>query len=666
MDYSSVKYNKAFANWLYSSNLSLTERSKKLKEIVRRHTEKDNIYKLLDPLSALTITNRSKALSDKNRQLVAEDIVDSLNLDCKKPSDDFASIPRSTFSVPFYFTYSTKMTEDDLKIRIELSERYYPVLVEYARGKTDKAIFIKAFDELANVKGCSARLLSILLYWIDYDFYIPLDNNTTNLLKKKGYTIPSMDKVDGSKYIEIIETLKNDIIGKGKEFKDIAQLSLAAIDASGPESPGEDEGPSQIEAKIWKVSHGVGSFSPEEIDRYLGENQITVHADNTRMAFVNKMSVGDYFYLCNGNKKVLLVGKVTSDSFDNSMKDGWKSRQYEVICQAINDSSYSGPKHKWTPSGFSTISEVKPELYDSFQELILKPFFGITLEQMLESRPEDACGSYSKDMFLKDAIAMDENSYDEAKRLLRLKHNIIFQGPPGVGKTYLAKRFIKALLNGNDKNRVNIVQFHQGYSYEEFIIGLKPTDNGSFEPEPGFFKKLCDEISNKDGDYFLIIDEINRGNISAIFGEAMMLIEHGHRGESVKIGFGESLTVPNNLYIIGTMNTADRSIAIMDYALRRRFAFIDLKPNLEKVRDMSDLGEGVANLIDKVIELNKNKIEPTFGPGFCIGHSYFMGATGDTEKLSAKEIVDYELDPLIHEYWFDDRKKADELIRSLR
>ena len=146
----------------------------------------------------------------------------------------------------------------------------------------------------------------------------------------------------------------------------------------------------------------------------------------------------------------------------------------------------------------------------------------------------------------------------------------------------------------------------------------------------------------------------------------MMLIEHGHRGESVNIGYGESLTVPDNLYIIGTMNTADRSIAIMDYALRRRFAFIDLKPNLKKVRDNLELGEGVAELIDKVIKLNNDSIEPTFGPGFCIGHSYFMNDSNDTEKLSAEDIIKYELDPLIHEYWFDDKKKADDIINSLR
>jgi len=215
------------------------------------------------------------------------------------------------------------------------------------------------------------------------------------------------------------------------------------------------------------------------------------------------------------------------------------------------------------------------------------------------------------------------------------------------------------------------VQFHQNYSYEDFVMGYKPVNDG-FELKSGIFYRFCQKAANQpDKDYFFIIDEINRGNMSKIFGELLMLIERDYRGTKATLAYnGLSFSVPNNLYIIGMMNTADRSIAMIDYALRRRFSFFEVEPGFDSegfMKYQKALNDETLNeLIAKVIELNKEiTLDRSLGRGFCIGHSYFCGQTACTDEW-LRSIVDYDILPMLSEYWFDDSARLQRWENILR
>lgn len=270
---------------------------------------------------------------------------------------------------------------------------------------------------------------------------------------------------------------------------------------------------------------------------------------------------------------------------------------------------------------------------------------------------------YNKGKFLEE-VFMSEEKYDKLAAVLLNKKNIILQGAPGVGKTFSAKRLAYSLISAVNEDAIEFVQFHQNYSYEDFMMGYKPSE-ASFELKKGVFYRFCKKAeADLDAKYFFIIDEINRGNLSKIFGELLMLIENDYRGTSATLAYNdEKFSVPKNLYIIGMMNTADRSLAMIDYALRRRFSFFEMEPGFETegfIQYQQSLkNETFNDLLAKVIELNSEiASDRSLGRGFCIGHSYFCGRN----ELSCtdewmQEVVDYDILPMLGEYWFDDQEK---------
>ncbi len=383
--------------------------------------------------------------------------------------------------------------------------------------------------------------------------------------------------------------------------------------------------------------------------------------------FCNEMAVGDIVYAKRGVSAVVGRGVVESEYIYDANRTEYKHLRRVRWTQ----------KGEWDHPGQAvtkTLTDITPytEYVENLESMVVgeddfEDFAAI------DDTPEGVYPDYSEADFLSEVYISAER-YAILKGLLQRKKNVILQGAPGVGKTFAAQRLAFSIMGEKDVSRVKVIQFHQSYSYEDFVMGYRPNENGGFTRAEGPFYKFCKAAeSNDDRPYFFIIDEINRGNLSKIFGELLMLIESDKRGEKNALRLlykDEQFSVPPNVHIIGMMNTADRSLAMIDYALRRRFAFFDMEPAFLsdgfKARQATIQNTKFDALISIVASLNKAIGEDaSLGVGFRIGHSYFC--TNDVvDDAWLSSVIDYELVPLLNEYWFDEPSKIESWTVRLR
>lgn len=654
------------------------------------------VYEDICPFTVFGSFN--KGITNANRIALLEQFAKQFSIKAAVPTE-FDGIPVVMNLSAWFFAYKENRGEHDIDNLWDLLEK----AIAYSdEASTDnKNAFIAVYDTVTKQKMIKWNI-TMGLYWARPYTFINLDSTNrafiTDVDNMPHYFTTIFSDInkglpDGRNYLFMCEQAKNALNQKEYEYHSFPELSYYAwksnqlgkteetttttVDSNIKEtnywiySPGDNASmwdefyKSGIMGIGWDdVTDLKGFSSKEEIKDFMKKvyDPSYSYKNNAHCLwqFANEIKVGDVIFVKKGMHKIIGKGIVTSGYIYDTSRSTYKHIR-KVDWQNKGEWEHPGQAVMKTLTNISA--------YPDYVQKLLALFAEDTSEEVSEQK-EIKYPLYSKDDFLNE-VYMDEDTYNTLTELLEAKYNVILQGAPGVGKTFAAKRLAYSIMGQKDTSRVAMVQFHQSYSYEDFIQGYRPSKDG-FELENGTFYKFCKEAEeDNERPYFFIIDEINRGNLSKILGELMMLIEKDKRGEKIKLLYSnEWFTVPQNVRIIGMMNTADRSLALMDYALRRRFAFFDFAPAFSSEGFKNYLAEKnsqkLESLITAVESLNNTiSSDESLGDGFRIGHSYFC-TDGEITDEWLKSVVEYEVIPLIKEYWFDEPTKVRDWSATLR
>ena len=653
------------------------------------------VYEDICPFTVFGSFN--KGITNANRIALLEQFAKQFSIKAAVPTE-FDGIPVVMNLSAWFFAYKENRGEHDIDNLWELLEK--AIAYSDEASADNKNAFITAYDTVSKQKMIKWNI-TMGLYWVRPYTFINLDSTNrafiTDVDNMPHYFTTIFSDInkgipDGTSYLFMCEQAKNALKQKEYEYHSFPELSYCAWknNQETPDEPATNRVDSNVKeidywiyspgdnACMWDEFYNLGIMgigwddvtdlkeftSKEEIKDYMKKvyDPSYSYKNNAHCLwqFANEIKIGDVIFVKKGMHKIIGKGVVTSEYIYDSARETYKH---------IRKVEWTN-KGEWEHPGqavMKTLTCISP--YPDYVQRLLSLFAEDILEETSE-QIEIKYPPYTKDDFL-NKVYMDEDTYNTLTELLEAKYNVILQGAPGVGKTFAAKRLAYSIMGQKDTSRVAMVQFHQSYSYEDFIQGYRPSKDG-FELVNGAFYKFCKEAEeDNERPYFFIIDEINRGNLSKILGELMMLIEKDKRGEKIKLLYSnEWFTVPQNVRIIGMMNTADRSLALMDYALRRRFAFFDFAPAFSSEGFKNYLSEKDSPKLEKLIaaveSLNSTiSTDESLGDGFRIGHSYFCTDDEITDEW-LKSVVEYEVIPLIKEYWFDEPTKGRDWSATLR
>lgn len=651
------------------------------------------LLKEIDPFTFLGVFNRR--IGYDQRLSILSQMKQHFRLQGDLP-EDFNGVPVLNNLRSWFFPNQTSRDANDIGrlwkvFQLALSEQ----------DPLESKEFLKAFDEALKVKQTNVNL-TMGLFWIRPDTFLNLDQNNREYL---GVRLPA-DGLTAKFYAEMVRLMR-------EEEKPFRELSLAAWGAENERVRRVAES-QEAQYRAWGgVSYWlVGAYwddrdPADQTDRFLEEGIWENGYKNRYINDVMSMRVNDRIAI-----KAASTQR-TGLPFDARNKTVSRMTIKAIGTIVANRNDGRTVEVEWDPdfkekswyfyTNRSTLWRLRMDDSYKFKEYAekLRDFVWYDKEQdhdwflthlqqasetdqILSEFIEVGRQPYSTADLIASGVFLTEEDLEQLLERLQSKKAMILQGPPGVGKTFMVRKLAYALMKEIDNDRLEMVQFHQSYSYDDFVRGYRPVPGkaGSFVLQNGVFFEFCQKaIRDPDREYVFIIDEINRGNISQIFGELLMLIEPDKRGPEYALPLAyrtedePAFYVPPNLYLIGLMNVADRSLAMVDYAMRRRFVFITLKPQYESelfsqwLLERGMQADLVQLIVEQMSKLNQEiREDPLLGENYEIGHSFFL-PKGDNfaglDKTWFRRVVRTEIIPLLKEYWFDNPKRAEEAAKRL-